>query len=147
MKFHPLRLEARDLSLALFAFSLTLPAIDTRDEVWGVEHVTVGYEALCIGFLALLDGCPAWLANLFFIVAFFSQKSARRGLISASCATLLGLSAYLYTSMWNDGDGRLTITGYSYGFYVWMLAFLWLAGLAIRKTIRDSQSVDFLDAR
>ncbi|MFL7963537.1 hypothetical protein ACEI36_15020 [Pseudomonas kielensis] len=83
MKFHPLRLEARDLSLALFAVSLMLPAINTRNEVWEFESVTYGYEALCFGFLALLGDSAAWLANPFFIVAFFSHKRARRRLISA----------------------------------------------------------------
>lgn len=147
MKFHPLRLEARDLSLALFAFSLMLPAINTRNEVWEVESVTYGYEALCIGFLALLGDSAAWLANPFFIAAYFSQKSAKWRLISSLCATLLGLSSYLYTSMWNDGDGRLTVTGYSYGFYAWLSSFLWLLFLAARKTIRDSQAADCLNAR
>jgi hypothetical protein len=145
MKFHPLRLEARDLSLALFAVSLMLPAINTRNEVWEFESVTYGYEALCFGFLALLGDSAAWLANPFFIVAFFSHKSARRRLISALCATLLGLSSYLYTSMWNDGDGRVTVTGYSYGFYVWLSSFLWLVLLATRKTIRESQAGACLD--
>lgn len=140
MKLRPLRLEPRDLSLALFAFSLMLPAINTRDEVWDREGVTYGYDVFCVGFLALLDGSAAWLANIFFIAAFFSQKSARRSLFCSLCATLLGLSSYLYTSIWNDGAGRITITGYNYGLYVWMSSFVWLAFLATRKIMRGNQT-------
>lgn len=138
MKLRPLRLEPRDLSLALFAFSLMLPAINERNEVWERESVTYGFDVLRVGFLALLDGSAAWLANIFFIAAFFSQKSARRSLLFSLCAILLGLSSFAYTSMWNDGDGRITITGYSYGFYVWLLSFVWLALLAARKAMRDN---------
>jgi hypothetical protein len=56
------------------------------------------------------------------------------------CAIVLGLSSLIYTSAWNDGAGRITITGYSYGFYVWMSAFVWLALLAGRKSLKDSRN-------
>lgn len=139
MRLRPLRLELRDLSLALYAFSLMLPAINNRDEVWERESITYGYDILLFGFLALFDGSAAWLANVFFVIAFFSQESARRSLLYSLCAILLGLSSFMYTSIWNDGAGRITVTGYSYGFYVWMSAFVWLTFLTGRKCIKDSR--------
>jgi hypothetical protein len=53
------------------------------------------------------------------------------------CAIVFGLSSLMYTSAWNDGARRITITGYSYGFYVWMSAFVWLALLAGRKSLQS----------
>ncbi|WP_156152801.1 MULTISPECIES: hypothetical protein [Pseudomonas] len=125
MTFRPFQLEPKDLGLLFYVLSLLLPAIRQHHERLEVPPVVYGWEVLLTGALAIPDAGIAWLANVAFAVAYLSRKPGRVRVCSAA-AIALGLTSFTYSGIWNDGDGRISITGYSYGFYVWMLAFIWL---------------------
>lgn len=136
MKIHPFQFELKDFALALYGLSLMLPATNEHHEVFDVSPSSYGWEILLLGILAVMDGGIAWLANLALIPAYL-YRDARKSLICSILAITMGLTSFSYTSIWNDGAGRISITSYSYGFYVWMLSFVWLAATSIIELRRQ----------
>ncbi|MFJ2456835.1 hypothetical protein ACIOWK_35005 [Pseudomonas protegens] len=139
MKLRPFQFELKDLALALYGLSLMLPATNEHHEVFDVSPNSYGWEILLLGILAVMDGGIAWLANIAFIPAYL-YRNARKSLICSIVAIAMGLTSFSYTSIWNDGDGRISITSYSYGFYVWMLSFVWLAATSM-GSLRNTEKI------
>ncbi|MDT9634449.1 hypothetical protein FIV41_15805 [Pseudomonas marginalis] len=138
MKIRPLQFELKDFALALYGLSLMLPATNEHHEVFDVSPYSYGWHILLSGILAVMDGGIAWLANIAFIPAYL-YRNARKSLICSIIAIAMGLTSFSYTSIWNDGAGRISITSYSYGFYVWMLSFAWLAATSVIELQRDKR--------
>jgi len=136
MKMRPFQFELKDFALALYGLSLILPATNEHHEVFDVSPNSYGWEILLLGILAVMDGGIAWLANIAFIPAYL-YRNARKSMICSIIAIAMGLTSFSYTSIWNDGAGRISITSYSYGFYVWMLSFVWLAATSIIELRRQ----------
>ena len=140
MKWPTRRLELRDIGMALYLLSLMLPAVWQEDDNWLYETLTQnalpGWWAFILGLLSMVYGYAAWLANPLFIAA-YRTRSIKRSFIYAVLALLAGLSVQLQLVTWYDEDGRFTITGYTYGYYVWLLSFAWLAVLAVRDLYKD----------
>ncbi|QBF26295.1 hypothetical protein EXN22_11550 [Pseudomonas tructae] len=135
-KWRPRRPELRDLGLALYLLSLVLPAVHNDDHNWLLEvysqSTNSGFMALILGLPAVLYGYPAWLANPLFLAAYRS-RSAKRRLIYALLALLAGLSVQWQLVTWQDEDGRFVVTGYTWGYYLWLLSFAWVAGCGVRR--------------
>lgn len=141
-KWRTRRLEWRDVGLALYLLSLMLPAVWQEDDYWLKGTLTQdtlpGGLAFIMGLLAMVYGYFAWLANPLFIAAYRARRSSRR-FIYALLALLAGLSVQFQLVTWYDEDGRFTITGYTYGYYLWLLSFAWLAGLSITEWVKAKQ--------
>lgn len=128
------RIELRDFGMALYLLSLMLPAVWEEDDNWLHETLTQdtlpGWWAFILGLLSMVYGYAAWLANPLFIAAYRTRIAEHR-FIYAILALMAGLSVQLQLVTWYDEDGRFTVIGYTYGYYVWLLSFVWLAGLAV----------------
>lgn len=140
MKWRKRRLELRDFGLALYLLSLVLPAVWQEDDNWLhgtlTQDTLPGSCAFIMGFLSIVYGYAAWLANPLLIAA-YRTRTAKRSLIYTLLALMAGLSVQLQHATWYDEDGRLTVIGYTYGYYVWLLAFAWMARLAVRDRYKD----------
>jgi hypothetical protein len=144
MRWPKRRLELRDLGMALYLLSLALPAVHQKDDNWLhgtlTEDMLPGWFAFITGLLAMVYGYAAWLANPLFIAA-YRTRNAKRSFIYAVLALLAGLSVQLQFVSWYDEDGRFTVIGYTYGYYVWLLSFAWLAVLAVVNARKETNSV------
>lgn len=87
----------------------------------------------------MVYGYAAWLANPLFIAA-YRTRNAKRSFIYAVLALVAGLSVQSQLVSWYDEDGRLTVRSYTYGYYVWLLSFAWLAVLAVVSARKKTQS-------
>ncbi|WP_448091795.1 hypothetical protein [Pseudomonas lini] len=143
MKWPKRRLELRDFGMALYLLSLVLPAVRQEDNNWLhgtlTQDTLPGWCAFIMGLLSIVYGYAAWLANPLFIAA-YRTRSAKRSFVYAVLALLAGLSVQLQLVTWYDEDGRFTVTGYTYGYYAWLLSFTWLAGLAVVKARKETIS-------
>ncbi len=112
------RLELRDFGMALYLLSLALPAVYQEDDNWLhgtlTQDTLPGWFAFISGLLSMVYGYAAWLANPLFIAA-YRTRNVKRSFIYAVLALLAGLSVQLQLVTWYDEDGRLTVTGYTYG--------------------------------
>ncbi len=145
MQWYKKRLELRDFGMALYLLSLVLPAVCQEEDDWlhgTLSQATVsGGGAFILGLPPVLYGYIAWLANPLFIAA-YRTRTVKRSFIYALLALLMGLSVQLQLVTWYDEEGRFTVTGYTYGYYVWLLSFAWLAGLAITDWGKASVSTN-----
>lgn len=136
IKWRPRRLEPRDLGLALYLLSLVLPAVHSEEHNWLHEvysqTTNSGFLASILGLPVMLFGYFAWLANPLFLAA-YRTRSARHRLIYALLALLAGLSVQWQLVSLYDEDGQFTVTGYTYGYYVWLLSFVWLGICGARR--------------
>ncbi|UVM57977.1 hypothetical protein LOY37_10500 [Pseudomonas sp. B21-012] len=130
------RLQWRHLALALYLLSLVLPAVHSEEHNWLREEyshtINSGFIACILGLPAMLFGYFAWLANPLFLAA-YRTRSDRRRLIYALLALLAGLSLQWQRVSLYDEDGQFTVTGYTYGYYVWLLSFVWLGVCGARR--------------
>jgi hypothetical protein len=111
------------LSLAVFGLSLAFPAIcfDTSDGKYP------GSLCLMIGWLAILEGMPMWLANplllLCLIFLGFKQYGIAFGL--GLPAVSLALYSLSIKAMACDDQGvMIPVTGFGAGFYLWLLSMV-----------------------
>ena len=112
----------KDFALALYGLSLMLPAV-------GAAY---GWEILLHGYWSIMYGGIAWFANFTFIPAYIFRK-ARKVLVYSLVTIALGLTSLAHNSIWNDNEGKMLVMSYNYGFYVWMLSFVWLAAVSMRE--------------
>ncbi|CAK9888647.1 MULTISPECIES: hypothetical protein [Pseudomonas] len=136
IKWRPPRPQWRHLALLLYLLSLVLPAVYSEDHNWLHEvysnDVNSGFHALILGLPAMLYGYPAWLANPFFLAAYRS-RSGLRSLIYALLALLAGLSVQWQLITWQDEEGKFVVTGFTWGYYLWLMSFAWLGVCAVRR--------------
>lgn len=121
-------------SLLLFLSCLALPAYYTGN-AFDPERALA---PLIWGWLGPLDGHFAWYANLFYVLAWrHYQRSPGKCQALAWLAVALALSFLLYPSLLKDeGGGRASITGYGWGYALWVLSLAALALAAALKTSR-----------
>ncbi|WP_109787229.1 hypothetical protein [Pseudomonas sp. OV226] len=136
--------------MALYLLSLMLPAVWKEDDNWLhgtlTQSTLPGWGAFIAGLLSLVYGYIAWLANPLFIAAYRTRIADNR-FIYAVLALMAGLSVQLQLVTWYDEDGRFTVIGYSYGYYVWLLSFVWLAGLAVLSGWEKTKSMTTSEER
>jgi hypothetical protein len=125
MKF---RLDSRTLfllaSVSLFAISLTQDCfyIDRTDR----DAYALGLGLLLIGWLGVLVGVFAWLANPLLMVVWLLTLLGRQRMVAVACALgSLGfsLSFLLHDDiMANEAGGRSAITEIVAGYWLWNLS-------------------------
>lgn len=106
------------LAVLCWTASLFLPALGSSP-----EKLFRGKDLLAIGWVALLAGNVAWLANLWFLWAVVRVLRQR----SASLLALLALGCALDTwrltwYLLNEGGTKAQVYGYGWGAVLWLLA-------------------------
>lgn len=109
-------------SVLLFLVSLPLDAfyIDRAADpcAW-----SLGFGLLLVGWIAALDGVPAWLANPALLAAWISLLIGfrRTAVVSAALALLLALSFLLCQQVLTSEAGHYSrVSGYGYGYWFWV---------------------------
>lgn len=125
------------LALAMWVASIALPVWETRSDMYGTYDTCPGLLPLMLGWLALFMLCPAWFANLLFLVI-LPTAIGRRGLFAVSAAALfIAATGYCFFEIPSDNDSGIII-GRMIGFYLWLGSFVVLAvahaGLANRAS-------------
>lgn len=101
-------------AIALWALSLAFPVFFSGEEI-----LWVGFSVLLIGWEPMLFAlCFAWLANLFFLYAFFKVVNGKPVYWSILIALLLSSDSLRFHSMLMV----TSIDGYGWGFLLWFLA-------------------------
>jgi uncharacterized membrane-anchored protein len=127
-------------SLLLFLARLLLDAfyIDRPDNprAW-----SLGFGLLLVGWLAVLDGVPAWLANPAVLCAWILLLIGfrRAALVSAGLALALALSFLRCHQVLTDSAGTYSrITGYGPGYWLWVssMAAALVGGIVDLATVR-----------
>jgi hypothetical protein len=117
------------LSLALYAFALALPALHFVLSP-AEERIFAGWEALAMGWYAVLGGNAGWLANapyfggLILMLAGLRRTSLALGLVALVCALhtfrLLGTT-------WDADEGgvrHMVMARFDVAPYLWMAAMV-----------------------
>jgi len=118
------------ISVIFFLISLTQNAFYVNNE--SGYH---GYLALIFGFFDFFDGGAgiSWLANIMIIFSWgFHQK--RVSLYFSLAALILGISFLSFDKILmgtNNNYGQ--ITGYDLGYYFWILSFLTMVIVNLRR--------------
>ena len=81
-----------------------------------------GFIFLMMGAMGVFAGTPAWFANITFLLNQRTQKRSR-GIKISIISIALALSSLLVTKIPSD-SGSSQIMYWSYGFYVWVAAFV-----------------------
>ena len=126
-----------------WGFSLTLPVATFGS---GAGEIWAGWAVLMLGWLGLLTGQLAWLANFGFVACLFLMIRPRPpgnfGLIVGGCTLALAVHglgwAWVYR---NQGSAALPtpIVAYHAGYYLWIAttaaagALLFAYGLTSRR--------------
>jgi hypothetical protein len=118
------------ISFMLFVASLTQDAfyIDKADNprAW-----SSGFGLLLVGWMAVLDGVWAWLANPALAVTWLLMclRRTRVALGFAFAALGLSLSFLRHSQILSDeGGGHSRITGYSVGYWLWIASISMTVG-------------------
>lgn len=89
------------------------------------------FGLLLVGWLGMFDGVFAWLANPMLVLAWAAIWFPRlrfASLIGALIALLFALSFLLHHDiMANEAGGRAAITGYGWGYWLWIGSMLVMA--------------------
>jgi hypothetical protein len=110
------------LSIALFASCLLFQTVYYAAFPMD-KSIGNGWGALVAGWLGLLEGIPAWLANPLLIAAWiaYARSGYQLSLLLSMAATGLMLSFALVTEMEIGTSGSAeTITNYGLGYYLWV---------------------------
>jgi hypothetical protein len=126
-------------SVILFAISLTQDCfyIDREDR----DAYALGLGLLLIGWLGVLVGVFAWLANPLLMIAWILTLLGRHRLVAVGCALAaitFSLSFLLHDDiMANEVGGRSAITEIAPGYWLWNLSILCVifAALLIKEPI------------
>ena len=101
-----------------------------------------GIALLLIGWLGLLDGMLAWLANPMLALAWIAIWFPRLRFVSLACAVialLFALSFLLHDDiMADEGGGRAAITEYHWGYWLWLGS---IAAMVIGAAVAVSKSM------
>lgn len=118
------------LSVCLYAASLANICYYTGAEAPSAP----GWGLLLIGWVAVLGGMIAWLANPLLLVgwAMLACRLKRLAAVLAIAALACGSSFMLYQTMWiNEAGTEAPISGYGPGYWLWLAsaATLFVASL------------------
>ena len=124
-----LRLGVLAASLAMYAYSLSLPAL-----LFQHRDALPGGHILAWGWWGILMLQFAWIANpaYAFAVLCYAKRKQAYAAIACVVALFLGLTSFQAQEWWfNEGSGT-PILGLGLGFRIWLLSFLiLLVGCAI----------------
>jgi hypothetical protein len=140
-------------SVALFFISLWLPAFTFSPDAHVDPNDLPGFLFLMLGWLAILHGVPAWLANPAWLVAVISLFRARfrMSAIYASIAVLVALTSVFVTRVpFNEAGSEAKVAGMGVGYFVWLFAVsipLAAALYALRKQPNNGLHADAQDLR
>jgi hypothetical protein len=133
------RIIALLISFVLYGLACALPVLDfsKADGSPNPDGPTFGFAALVTGWLAILIGQFAWLANLLWLLSLLLVLL--RGWIASAItgilAVLLALHTYtLYSQRVPANEAAtefLYLRGIKFGFYVWLASFLAISISAI----------------
>lgn len=127
--YKSLRLAVLVISLAMYVYSLSLPAL-----LFQHREALPGAHILAWGWWGILSLQFAWFANpaYAFAVIFYAKNKREHAVALCGGALLLGLTSFLAKEWWfNEGSGT-PILALGLGFQVWLLSFLvLLVGCAI----------------
>lgn len=126
------------ISLLCYAAACVSPCLEMFKQ--GVD-VWYGARILVIGWLGLLVGQFAWLANPLWAVGllFLTLRRPTIALIASALALLLALQTFMLFGMPLPGDEggvtKLELLRLRYGFYLWLASLLALfAGTVMLRT-------------
>ena len=116
--------------LLLYAVSLFLPAVDV-----GENRPIPGWTAAAYGYLALVSGQPAWLANPALLIAllFLIRRRWKRAAIAGMLAVVLMLGTLASVGPKPDRhtaavpEFHLAISGFRPGYFCWLASGVALA--------------------
>jgi len=114
------RKAALILSLGLYGISLVLPALEFQR-----DPTVSGFKVLAYGWMGVLTGDVAWLANpaYFAAIAVFGERKHAMAVVAAAIALGLGATTVLAKSWYYASTGA-PVKALGPGFYVWMASFL-----------------------
>lgn len=139
--------KARVLLVSLFLMALPFDSLYTGHCYWGptsceIDGAYVGYEILLIGALSIFDYCPAWYANVTFVLALcLLQRNPKLAMKLSILTVVLALTTFLYDEPWDDSGAVKYVMGYGVGFYIWLLAFVSCAFVCVglRKKVSAAE--------
>ncbi|MDT3718305.1 hypothetical protein [Pseudomonas oryzihabitans] len=106
------------LAVLCWTASLFLPALGSSP-----EKLFSGKDLLAIGWMALLTGNLAWLANLWFLWAVVRVLRQRSASLLALLALGCALDTWRLTRYWvNEGGTTAQVYGYGWGAVLWLLS-------------------------
>jgi hypothetical protein len=129
--------------LALYCAALASPAILLEGEQ---RHF--GWAILIYGWFGILKGEFSWLANLLLLsglVALVTRQNLAACLLALGCL-VLGLFAQRTAELPTSVTAFSRVSGFSFGYYLWMASFVALfigafrAGMASRKAPAKPES-------
>lgn len=126
-----LKSKADYLSLVAFLACLFLPGFYVGD----TQRENLGLSLLLTGWLGVLYGYFAWLANPIFLIAFFCRNTRpRKAAFLASIGFVIALEFLIHKRIVTDeGGGTAQITGVGWGYVLWLTSFLVLLSSAIEN--------------
>jgi uncharacterized membrane protein len=126
------RIIALLISIGLYALACALPVLDFSKSDWShnSEGPMIGYVALIVGWMGIVLGQFAWLANFIWLLSLLLVlfRCWIATVITAILTTLLALQTYTLFS--HKVPANEAATEYLYlqeikiGFYVWIASFL-----------------------
>lgn len=135
-----LRLALLAASVAMYAYSLSLPAL-----LFQHHDALTGGHILAWGWWGILMLQFAWIANPAYAFAVFCYVRTKRTYAAIACvvALFLGLTSFQAQEWWfNEGSGT-PILGLGLGFRIWLLSFLiLLVGCAISVELNQPINTD-----
>jgi hypothetical protein len=126
------------VSLILFGTSLILPAYYIKE----THEPTLSMAHLLLGWLGLLAGYYAWLANPIFLIAVIKFQKPRTSYTLGVVALCLALSFLLHDKIiTSEAPTYATITAYGWGYFLWVLSMIvFTAGQYSLTKNRNSKS-------
>lgn len=127
------------VSLLLWCLAVAMPVWEERSQSFGTWTVIYGFSVAMTGWLGLLVGSPAWLANFLLLPALIWAFRQRGGFWLSVAAFAVAASAYAMRHH-PDGVGQVRIMSREIGFYFWLASFFVLVfGNAILAQINKKR--------
>ncbi|MFO0936732.1 MAG: hypothetical protein U0798_09495 [Gemmataceae bacterium] len=135
------------LALSIFVFLLSRPfdGFYTDDRI-PPRPSGPGMWLLLLGWLGVLDGIPAWLANPALLITWLTMGFRIIRFLALACSLValgFALSFLLnHDIMQNEGGARTNIVGYGPGYVIWITSmvialFGCLIGLFVRRNVKN----------
>ena len=129
--FNQLKSNADGLSVVAFVACLFFPGFYVGD----TQRESFGFSLLLTGWLGMLSGYFAWLANPLFLIAFLRRNTRpSQAAILAFIGFVIALEFLIHKRIVTDeGGGTAQIAGVGWGYVLWLTSFLILFSSVIEK--------------
>lgn len=129
--FEKIKINADGISLLIFVACLFLPGFYVGE----TQSENSAYTLLLTGWLGVLYGYLAWLANPIFLIAFICRNtSPRKAAVLAFIGLVIALEFLIHKRIvTNEGGGTAQITGVGWGYILWVTSFLVFFSSVIEK--------------